>query len=299
LNITKVERAKSSLIKLYNALRIYFELLPLTAVFIAIVGAAVISFSFLLFMDTVMWDMTVCTFLITFSVYSLNRLTDIEEDASNMPERVAFLSQKKDVILILSITSYLIALIVGALKNMYIVLVFLTPLLIGIIYSIRISSFRIKNIFAMKNVSVAFSWAFSSSFLPYVFYPNISVALMLFIFLFIKCFMDTVVFDIRDIEGDRISGVKTLPVVLGIKRTRNVLLAVNSFLLIWVLVCYLMGIFIPYLPIAIFSTIYGYWYISVFFREENKKGKYDYDYLVDGEFIILAILAAFVHIIVT
>ena len=261
-------------------------------------GASIISLSFLLFFNRIMTDMVISTSLITYSIYSLNRITDMEEDASNIPERVAFLENKKNVILSLSILSYIVALIMGAMENLWTMPIFLTPFIVGIIYSIKIASFRIKDIFGMKNISIAFSWAFSSAFLPYVFLPNVEEGFMVFFFLFIKCFVNTVVFDTRDMEGDKKAGARTIPVVLGVRKTMLILLIANSLLIPWIIFCYIHNFFVPYIPVIAFSIIYGYWYIIAFCRGKDRESKYNYDYLVDGEFIILFLFAFIIHIMI-
>ncbi len=238
-----------------------------------------------------MVDMVVSTALVTYSIYSLNRITDMEEDASNIPERVKFLEERKDMILILSIMAYVVALLMGIMENLWTMPIFLTPFFVGIVYSIRIHSFRIKDIFGMKNISIAFSWAFSSAFLPYAFNSNMEKAFLIFSFLFIKCFVNTVVFDTRDVKGDRKAGARTIPVVLGVRKTRFILLISNTLLIPWIVACYLQNLFIEYIPVIVFSILYGYWYINAFCDEKNRESAFNYDYLVDGEFIILALFA--------
>jgi len=39
--------------------------------------------------------------------------------------------------------------------------------------------------------------------------------------------------DVRDIEGDQKAGVRTIPVSLGVNKTRNLLLLLNSTLVPW------------------------------------------------------------------
>jgi len=262
------------------------------------VGAAIITISFLLFINRIMIDMVVSTALITYSIYSLNRITDMEEDASNIPERVKFLEDKKELILILSVMSYTTALLIGILKNLWTLPIFITPFLVGIVYSIKIASFRIKDVFGMKNISIAFSWAFSSSFLPYVFISNTEKMALIFTFLFIKCFVNTVVFDMRDVEGDRKAGARTIPVVLGVEKTRFILLVANSMLIPWAALCYIQNLFTEYIPVILFSALYGYWYINAFSKGREKESTFNYDYLVDGEFIILAFLAILINLII-
>ncbi|MEM1513766.1 MAG: UbiA family prenyltransferase [Candidatus Thermoplasmatota archaeon] len=237
----------------------------------------------------IMPDMVICTSLITYSVYSLNRLTDIEEDASNLPERVDFIQSKKNIILILSLFSYIFAIFLGGLRNKYTVPIFLLPFIMGAIYSIKISSFRLKDLFLAKNLTVSLSWAISAALLPCVFGGDIFFAGMMFVFLFIKCFVNTVIFDVRDIEGDRKARANTIPVVLGIKNTLKILLFINSLLFIWLFICIQKKFFMEYIPAVIFSIIYGYTYIFLICKKSSKK--LNFDYMVDGEFILLFLLS--------
>ncbi|MBC7129129.1 MAG: UbiA family prenyltransferase [Thermoplasmatales archaeon] len=235
--------------------------------------------------------MVLCTSLITYSIYSLNRLTDIEEDASNLPDRVSFIQSKKTIILFLSLLSYLLALFLGGLMNKYTIPIFLIPFIMGLIYSIRISSFRLKDLFLAKNLTVSISWALSSALLPYVFGGNIVFAGMIFVFLFIKCFVNTVVFDVRDVEGDRKVRANTIPVIMGVNKTMKILLFVNSILFIWLFICIQKNFFMEYIPAILFSIIYGYIYIFLVCRKFSKN--FNFDYMVDGEFIMLFLLSKF------
>ena len=237
--------------------------------------------------------MVIATSLVTYSIYSLNRVTDIEEDKTNLPERVDFLARRKNLIIFLSFASYVIALLIGLHRNTMTLPVFLIPFLIGLIYSIKIKSFRVKDIFAMKNISVSLSWSLSSSLLPFLFYHNTKMMLMFFLFLFMKVFINTVLFDVRDVEGDEKAGARTIPVVIGKENTKKLLLLMNSILLIWPFLSFKMGFFVMYMPVIFFSIFYGYWYIIEFCKE--KENKYYFDYLVDGEFIILALLSFLIH----
>jgi len=86
-----------------------------------------------------------------------------------------------------------------------------------------------------------------------------------------------------------LNNVITLPVFLGVNKTKKLLLLLNSTLIIWVIFSH--TFFYRYLFILIFSIVYGYWYILYFTKEGIKIGK-SIDLLVDGEFIMIAILAS-------
>jgi 4-hydroxybenzoate polyprenyltransferase len=94
----------------------------------------------------------------------------------------------------------------------------------------------------------------------------------------------------RDIEGDRTSGVRTIPVVFGRHKTKNLLLILNSTLIPWLAFSYRSGFFHQYLLVLILAIAYGYWYILHFCREGLKIGK-SLDLLVDGEWIPVVILS--------
>jgi len=234
----------------------------------------------------------VAVFLSTFSVYSLNRLTDMEEDSVNNPERGAYVEGKEKILLSLCILSYAVALLLGIIVNPVSILVFLFPLIIGVLYSIEVSPKlpRLKNIPGMKNFIVTLSWVVGAVFVPVVcHYQGFEVTAMIFFFIFVKIFVNAVSFDIRDIEGDKKSGVRTIPVLLGRSRTKILLLGIQSMLIVWLFIVISEGLFAHYWLIFVFSIIYGFWYIHYF--SENRKLKiFSRDLFVDGEWMLMAVL---------
>lgn len=240
----------------------------------------------------------IAVFLSTFSVYSLNRLTDLEEDSVNIPERGAYVKGKEKILLFLCILSYAVALLIGVIVNPVIILVFLFPLIIGVLYSIEVSPKlpRLKNIPGMKNFIVTLSWVVGAVFVPLTCnYQGFGPTVMIFIFIFIKIFVNAVSFDIRDIEGDKKSGVKTIPVLLGRSRTKLLLLGIQSMLIPWFLIAILEGFFLHYWLIFAFSIFYGFWYIS-YFSENRKLEAFSRDLFVDGEWILIAALCFMVNL---
>jgi len=150
---------------------------------------------------------------------------------------------------------------------------------------------RLKDILGVKNIIIALAWAICSTLLPAIFLPEkryIAIIAVFYLF-FLKGFINAVLFDIRDIEGDRISGVRTIPVVFGRQKTKNLLLILSSTFIPWLAVSYLAGYFHQYLFVFIFAIVYGHWYILHFCKEGLKIGK-SLDLLVDGEWIPIVLL---------
>jgi 4-hydroxybenzoate polyprenyltransferase len=263
--------------------------LTITSIFIAITGFLLPYFSFLLYEVKVNFNLLIASFLLMFAIYNLNKLTDIKEDSVNMPERAGFIEKNKRFVTWATIVSYIAAFSLSFLQNPLSIFIILFPFCIGVIYSIKISSFRLKDVMGIKNIVVALSWGVIGTFLPLaISFRDFIVILLIFYFFFTKLFINTVLFDIRDIEGDRMSGVRTIPVVFGRQKTKNLLLILNSTLILWLAISYLSGFFHQYLLVLIFAVAYGYWYISHFCREGLKIGKL-LDLLVDGEWIPIVI----------
>ena len=148
-----------------------------------------------------------------------------------------------------------------------------------------------KDITGIKNISVALSWAVVGAFIPIsVSYRNVIQIILIFYFIFIKLFINSTLFDVRDIKGDRMNGVRTIPVYLGLMKTRKLLIIFNTTLVVWLIYLYSHGFFHKYLIVLIFNIFFGYWYILYFCQNGLEIGK-SLDLLVDGEWIPTAIIA--------
>ena len=97
----------------------------------------------------------------------------------------------------------------------------------------------------------------------------------------IKCFINTVLYDIRDEISDRINNVRTIPVLIGLKKTTKILLALDSTLLLCL--PWLEG---PSRPLALFLIIYGYAYILYF---SERRDPLALDLFVDGEWMLASL----------
>ena len=117
------------------------------------------------------------------------------------------------------------------------VIVTCIPLVSGILYSEPLlpASWgyrRLKEIPLVKNVLVAGAWALTLSLLPvYIDSHTPSFGTFITGLFFLHCvFIGSVLPDIRDREGDAIAGITTLPVLIGIRLTNVLLVAMASFL---------------------------------------------------------------------
>jgi len=176
-------------------------------------------------------------FLGTFSLYTFNRYSELEEDKVTYKDRTEFIEanwQLKP----LAIISFIIVLLL-ALENVIVLSLILFVSLIMYFYSV--GPLRIKNIFLLKNFIIAFSWALILVFLPLIFESKFifEMSSLAFFTIFMATFINTVIFDIRDIMGDRINKIPTIPVRYGTSLTKKILLTLNTFSAIILIMAYL------------------------------------------------------------
>ncbi len=274
-----------------GARRAFVDLLGLvtsTSVFLSVNAQMVAAFSSLLYGVRVEPATLLIAFLATFSVYNLNRATDVAEDSVNRPEAAG---RGADFYLLPSVAAAALCLLLSASVGAVALVVIAATFAASVAYSVRLFPQvpRLKEVVGVKSVLVALSWGFTGALLPaaaqHVDPEKMALA---FAYIFLQLLVNTVLCDVCDVDGDVASGVRTLPVVLGLGRTRSLLLAVNSLMLPWLAYCLARGLFLDYMPALFFGMIYGYAIILVF--SGWRRGRLLVELAVDGEWIPLVAL---------
>lgn len=261
-----------------------------SSIFIALNGCLKTFFSFSLYGTPISYPILLATFLVIYSVYGINKITDTEEDQLNAPERSDLIKTHEKLFKYTTVSAYSLAVIIGLFHGWQVLLVLLFPLLAGLVYSIQINPRipRLKDIFAIKSLIVALSWTVGNTFLPIIDYNvNLLVLLLIFYLFFIKSFINTVLFDLMDVEGDEKTGTMTIPVVIGTSNTVKLLLVLNSTLIILIHASLVYRLFQILLIPLIFCITYGYVYIMYFSRNKNRLKM---DIMVDGEWILIVFI---------
>jgi 4-hydroxybenzoate polyprenyltransferase len=270
--------------ELVTSLEKFMSFLTVSSIFIGTVGFFKASIIYIMLGLTPDFRICMAVFLLVFSIYSLDKLTDSKEDAINMPGRVDFIKRHRRIIYACSIASYLLSALIVLLVKPWALPIMLLPIVANAAYGSRISPHipRLKDIPVMKNLLVAFIWASLITVLAAWGETDLIGIAFISYFLLAKSFINTVLYDIRDLEGDRKNGVRTIPVLVGPKWTTILLLALNSTLLS----CLLLS---PgsWQLMAAMLAIYGYIYILCFNKGGNKNAL---DLCVDGEWIIAYII---------
>jgi 4-hydroxybenzoate polyprenyltransferase len=102
-------------------------------------------------------------------------------------------------------------------------------------------------------------------------------------------FAITIPFDIRDMEYDRQSGTMTIPLLLGVPKSRNMaLLALTLFMLSGIFQYFYFGnIGLPYLLALILSAMVSGWVIM---RSQKSRPDYYYSFYLEGMMLLQCLL---------
>jgi UbiA prenyltransferase family. len=178
--------------------------------------------------DTINIPMLAIASLLTFIVYSYDRFSSLEEDRTTNPERSELLLRKKKryPYYLASCTGMLGLLVLFFARTEFVSLAafVLTLAIVGILYTVGLKNFT-KYVPGFKNMIVALEWGATIGLLYGISYDSYFSAfnLMFTAYIFLKLFILTVFYDVKDIESDGRKRLKTVPVMLGYNNTMHLL----------------------------------------------------------------------------
>jgi 4-hydroxybenzoate polyprenyltransferase len=264
------------------------------SILLSLNGVMVVVFGFLLETAITVPLLLLSAFLVTFGVYGLNKFTDSAEDSINRPETSP---KTSNCYLIFSVVAMILGFSIGLFESILAFFVLCAPVLIGVIYSVRISKSipRLKEIVGVKSFVVAVSWALTGSLLPDQFFTaKFQLIAIVFVYIFVRVFVGTTLCDVLDKTGDLATGVETIPIRLGRNKTKKLLLTLNSLGMLLPIYCVATGTLIRFMPAMLFGVIYGYAAIWFFFKTNCKR--FTAVLMLDGEWIpIIMIICLFIR----
>ncbi len=171
--------------------------------------------------------------LYVLSMHIFNNLTGSKADRYNDPSRASFYEEHKAFLVLLALIAGATGLITAYTMGLFPFLILLVMSITGLSYNLRLvpKGFitgkyrRIKDIPGSKTILIAAAWGIVTSLLPHLSISssiNLSAAL-LFLWSALLVFARTAFFDILDVQGDRIVGKETIPILLGEKQTMRLL----------------------------------------------------------------------------
>jgi len=223
--------------------------------------------------------------LVVYSVYTLDRALDSEEDAVNRSELTG---ARRDIALFVSVLTFLIGAYLLFLDGL-LLLAFL-PLVTGFLYSkgIKVGKhhLKLKGGLGVKNLVVGITWGAFIAGIAGWYAESILPVFAVFLYFGCKLFVNSSVYDFKDLKGDALAGIKTLPVSLGEQKTRDILLGIHLFSHSLLSILIMSGL-IAYEPmVLVYSFIAGIVCIDRFaapVEKESKNRLYKRLFVVDGE----------------
>lgn len=198
------------------------------------------------------------------AIYIFDRLRDLNKDQETNFERVKYLIKSYNMIKFLLYISLLVILIVLFYLINDPLMTFFTFLCfsLGFLYNLYLKGLS-KKIIAFKNFFVPLSFS-SLIILAAIYYRpvNITLAILISIFVYIRLFAAVAFYDIKDRNIDKKNKIKTLAVVLNTKTLDLFLESVNYISIIPLLIGFYQGWLSHYSLILVllapFFTIYHY-----------------------------------------
>ena len=175
------------------------------------------------------------------AVYLWNSLTSLENTLHLDISKYRFYNKYRRSLFVLSGASMLTVFAAAFLINRHTAYLMLFAGLAGFAYHATIVPRGLRGLFPYKSLKdipssrdlfVALAWATILTFLPQTIAgaPAVNLsALAVFAVVFILSFLRSLIFDLRDIEGDRIMGRETLITIIGERRARRAV-----YVMIWV-----------------------------------------------------------------
>jgi 4-hydroxybenzoate polyprenyltransferase len=200
------------------------QLFPLGAVSIIFASASMLNIR-------TTWDCLAIIYLGIYIPYLFNRYKEIETDYLTNPERTKFFQKNiKHIPFVILFLTLLLVIVFFTYSNRLPVIIFGALLLVfSILYTVFLKQLT-KKIPGFKNIFIGLVWALLVIFLTaYYQYPVNLAVILIYIFIFMRCFMGTSFYDIKDIESDGKQKLLTLAIIFGKEKLLKFLQLVNVF----------------------------------------------------------------------
>jgi 4-hydroxy-3-methylbut-2-enyl diphosphate reductase len=245
-----------------------------------------------------------------FGVHLLNHFTEPEALRVNEPARHAFYIRHRSLLLTLGIVSALGTLVLSALLGWASFAVVLVALALGVIYRIyiipgplaKLIRFRsLSEIPMSKDLFLSLGWVFLTALLPPFALAGKAVGvdtLLASLFVFILAFSRSILYDLRDIQGDMIVGRDTIPIAIGKPKTQVLLVALFSILgLALVLIPVVSGFRLVSALSLLMLIPTGYAGLALFFYRKRLIARgLSFEYAVDSAFLLAGAVAYLWHL---
>lgn len=176
------------------------------------------------------------------SMHILNHLTGRQSDQYNDPDRASFYIRHRLSLSLLAVVAGGAGLLLAYTLGIQPFLILLLMSLLGLTYNLQVIPERLtaaryrrlRDVPGSKTLLIAAAWGVVTSLLPSFFSSDMPKLEMVLVFGWSTglVFVRTAFFDTLDMQGDRIVGKETIPILLGERRSLRLLKSILSVLLV-------------------------------------------------------------------
>lgn len=211
--------------------------------------------------------LSVSTVLIAAAGYIINDYYDVKIDYINKPERVVI---GKNITRRFAILFHVLLSVAGISIGLY-----LSWMLAAVnalsVFLLWLYSNNLKRLPFIGNVTVALLTGLAIYVVDVLYRTQSSLVIIYSVFAFFMTLVREIIKDIEDLKGDNTFGCKTLPIVLGIRKTKIVIYSVILLFSICVFVLNYWYEALPFQYYLIFLFVPVIWLLFRLFRADMKR----------------------------
>ncbi|MDQ7782153.1 MAG: 4-hydroxy-3-methylbut-2-enyl diphosphate reductase [Desulfomonilaceae bacterium] len=251
----------------------------------------------------VSWLPVAVTMLFVFSMHLLNRLQERSGAVRfNTPDIAEFYARHRNLLGTLALVSSVAAVVLSYQVSIYACVLLFAMVVAGRLYTEPILSAStlpkirwrsLKDLPGSKTPLVAAGWAVSATVVPVLgSVSDIHVPALVVSFLFAAgmVFWRTAMSDLLDIQGDRIVGRETIPILIGVKRTRRMLLGLLGALAV-LLIGSAAGGLIPPIGYWLITSVLVFGAFLMLFRRRHLVDRLWFEGVIDGNFVLAGLVS--------
>jgi (E)-4-hydroxy-3-methyl-but-2-enyl pyrophosphate reductase len=234
-----------------------------------------------------------------FSMHILNNFIGTKADRYNDPGRAYFYDKYNKILVVLAVVAGGYGLTTAATIGAKPFSVLFLMSMLGLSYTLKLipkkpaarNYRRIRDIPGSKTILIALAWGVAATVLPALsalgkFHLN---ALITFLWVSGLVFVRTAFFDILDMQGDRILGRNTIPLVFGQKKTLRFLKITLAVMMVLLIIAAAFGI-VPNLTVALTVCPMFLWLIIAAFENGLIFPGFRLEFLVESQFILAGVI---------
>jgi 4-hydroxy-3-methylbut-2-enyl diphosphate reductase len=236
------------------------------------------------------------------SMQIFNNIITIKSDTYNHPERAAFYKKHQTLLQMLALASGGAGLYFAYTTGIVSFWILMVMCLLGLFYNLNSLPFvfgnkritRIKDVPGSKTILIAIAWGIVTSLLPAIVNSGQLLPLVVtFVFSTGLVFARTAFFDVLAIQGDRITGKETLPILLGAQKSYHLIQYVLTIEIFIVLAAQGLDLFGNSVFWLAFVPLFMLLLIRLYKRDSLLSGR-QYEVLIESCFLFAGLLGAFI-----